>query len=223
MASKCNSNNCLIFPHIPKCSGSSLRAQFESSPLKVYFDYDKPPHDKSFFQKECERRNRDASMLDFGAFDLVFGHFPIQRYDKDNYQYIALLRHPIERAISHFFYWKNVLPESNQLALHRNPIISEIKNGNVGFLDFVKSGKCSSIYSSYLGKMPPEKFLLVGFTEKYSTFLDELSKILKTELTTDIRLRKSTKDKLDKNELERARGVLKNDIKLYDLFYEHWT
>lgn len=222
MASE-NNNNCLIFPHIPKCSGSSLRVQFESSPLKVYFDYDKPPHDKGFFQKECEKRNRDASMLDFGAFDLVFGHFPIQRYNRKSYQHIALLRHPVERAISHFFYWKNILPESNKLALHRNPVISEIKNGSVGFLDFIRSTKCSSTYSSYLGTMAPEKFLLVGFTEEYENFLNDLSRILKIELTTNVRLRESVKDELDNSELSQARDILKDDIRLYELFYEHWA
>ena len=216
-------SDCVIFPHIPKCSGSSLKSQFENSSLKVYFDYDKPPHDMKFFSKECERRNCEADLLDFSAFNLVFGHFPIHRYNRENYKYITILRHPVDRAISNFFYWKNVVPESNKLALYRNPIITDIKDGRINFLDFVKTNKCTSIYSDYLGNIPPDKFLLVGFTKKYDYFLKKLSKIMDIELSADVRLRQSNKEHISSIEIDQAKSILSDEIAKYELFYNHWV
>lgn len=119
----------IIFPHIPKCAGSSLLQQFDAAGIKLFLDYDKPPSQTNkFLQTECERRNRECQLLDFGGFDLVFGHFPLGRYTRSGYRYVTLLRDPLERAISHFNYWKN-LPASNLLAVSRNPVITGIQSG----------------------------------------------------------------------------------------------
>ena len=131
--------NCFIFPHFAKCGGSSLRNQLENSNLNVYFDYEFPMHPSNKWMIEAaKRRNTETTLLNFENFDLVFGHFPISRYQRPEYRYIALMRHPIKRAVSHFFYWKDVLPETNLNAIGKNPIIKEIKNGDVDFITFLK-------------------------------------------------------------------------------------
>ncbi|MEM9776078.1 MAG: hypothetical protein AAF902_15985, partial [Chloroflexota bacterium] len=52
---------CIIFPHIPKCGGTSLKKQFDKSNLKVFYDYEFPPNNRlKYFQKLCDRRNWES-------------------------------------------------------------------------------------------------------------------------------------------------------------------
>jgi hypothetical protein len=182
-----------------------------------------PPHINKFFRNACETRNKEASFLDFSLFDLVFGHFPINRYKSNNYKYVTLLRHPVDRAISQYFYWKNIVPENNLLALYRYPTITDIKNGNISFIDFLKTQKIGSFYSNYLGDKSPDEFLLVGFTESYDAFLHKLSELLNIKLSSDIQLRQGIKGNISDIELDQARSILQQDIKKYEAFYQYWA
>lgn len=92
-----------IFPHVPKTGGSNIKKLLCESSLKVFLDYEFPPRIEPYHAKNCLRRNREFSLIDFSPFDIVFGHFPIERYRSGRYEYIALLRHPVDRAISQFF------------------------------------------------------------------------------------------------------------------------
>lgn len=217
------SDCCIIFPHIPKCFGTSLKTQLEQADIRIFFDYDHPPHHAAYFQKACERRNRDYSLLDFGSFDLVFGHFPIQRYCRPNYRYITLLRDPLERAVSQFFYLKYGIPADNRLAFVRNPDLEKIQRGQMDFLEFIRTHHIDAFYQSFLGEMKPSDFLLVGFTQRYSEFIDRLSDYLAVRLSPDVHLRKGEKGALDSCVLDTARDLLSREIAWYETFYRYWT
>ena len=182
-------NNTIIFPHIPKCAGTSLLRQFEVADINLFLDYDKPPHCTSkFFQADCERRNRECQFLDFGGFDLVFGHFPLDRYKHLTYRYVTILRDPLERAISYFNYWKN-MPASNLLAIYRDPIITGIQSGEVDFLSFIKQQRISDFSVGYLCGKRPDEFLLVGFLDDYLKFTTRLSELLGFDIKTEVWMR----------------------------------
>jgi len=216
-------NRCIIFPHIPKCGGSSLKSQLETSNLKVYFDYDWPPNNNKYFRKQCERRNREASLLDFGGFDVVFGHFPAERYIRDNYRYVTLMRHPVDRAVSHYSYWKNVLPKSNALALSRYPIIQQIKQGKVGFLEFTKAQKLNGYYAMYLSRRLPQDFLLVGFLDEYASFLHQLSDILCVQFSPNVHFRQGMKESIALEDRQKAEAFMAPEISCYEAFRDYWV
>lgn len=213
---------CTIFPHVPKCGGTSLKSQFEQSGLDVFFDYEYPPEGGKYFRGECERRNRESSLLDFGVFDLVFGHFPVTRYFRDNYRYVTLLRNPLDRAVSHFFYWKNVLPETNLVAINRAPIIRGIKDGTVSFTEFLMNQKIDKYLSAYLGEMGPEKFQLVGFTDQYDSFLHKLSGLIGVRLDPQVHLRPGVREPLESGELSKAQSLLGEEFRIYESFRNYW-
>jgi hypothetical protein len=210
----------IIFPHLPKCAGTSLLHQFNTANLKMFVDYDVPPHPTNkFFQNGCERRNRECKLLDFGNFDLVYGHFPISRYSQSSYRYVVLLRDPLERAISHFNFWKN-LPASNYLAIHRNPIITRIQNSEVSFLEFIQQQKLSDYYSRFLCGKKPSSFHLVGFLDDYQDFVSKLSHLLGIDISPDVRLRQGMTEELSC--LDEAKRLLSPDYSIYQQFRDHW-
>jgi hypothetical protein len=176
----------VIFPHIPKSGGTSLRTQFERSSLVTYYDYEFPPHHSTFFSKECERRNNESSLLDFSRFDLVFGHFPVRRYLGSQYKLAIILRHPLDLAVSQFFYWKNMVPKENRSILVRNPTVELVRSGELGFLEFLKVQSLNTFYQRYLNGVNPVDFSVVGFTDKYEQFTRDLSSLLGVRLVPDV-------------------------------------
>lgn len=213
---------CIIFPHVPKCGGTTLYQQLEQSDKKVFFDYDKSPNANKFHAKGCARRNWEFSLLDFRMFDVVFGHFPVCRYEKPHYRYVTLLRHPVERAVSQYFYWKNQVPDNNLRIVAMEPIISGIKSGQVGFLDFLQQQDMAHFYHRYLGEKRPDEYELVGFTDAYESFCSRLSEMLGLEVRHDIQLRKGEKSTIPQHEQDKAEQLLGNEISLYHQFRDYW-
>jgi hypothetical protein len=210
----------IIFPHIPKCGGTSILQELGESGLKVYLDYDHPPNPtNAYMQRECGRRNREHQMLDFSNFDIVFGHYPIERYNRGSYSYVTLLRDPLERAISHFNYWKE-LPATNMLAVQRNPIISGIQTGTVDFIKFVEQQKLGTFYRRFLCEAHPGNFILIGLLEEYREFAEQLSNLLGATIdgSTHARPGSSSAAQIEPLKLQIAREMLAPDFALYEEF-----
>jgi hypothetical protein len=172
-----------IFPHVPKTGGSTIRKALTSSKLVTFFDYEFPPGFEPQKSKGCLRRNAESSLLDFSPFDIVYGHFPIERYQKDGYSYITLLRHPVDRAVSHFFYWKNYVPERRRLLGRKthsstNPVINAIRNGKCSFSEFLRRSRIETFYQRYFDYCSTAEFALVGFQHNYDNFYREFISIL---------------------------------------------
>jgi hypothetical protein len=206
----------VIFPHIPKCAGTSLKAAFENSKLNVFFDYDHPPSVRIYYRNSCERRNREFQNLDFSAFDLVYGHFPMKRYSRDTYCKVCLLRHPLDRAISHYNYFKYNVPWENTIAFAKEPSLKEIKEDRLSFFDFLAKDKLNHFYALYLER-ELYGYDLVGFVDEMETFLPLLCDLLGIRLNNlPFERRTRSKDTVPQDELERARDFLCEDTAFYD-------
>jgi hypothetical protein len=220
--------NTYIFPHIPKTGGSSIKKTLKESSLSTYFDYEFPPAIEIAKSKHCERRNKETDLLDFHHFDIVFGHFPLSRYKKDHYSYITLLREPVERAISQYFYWKNYVP-ARRLALGRkvqpsaNPLINDIRKGKCNFSDFLKRARINSFYERYLQYQSTHNFALVGFQNDYSAFYSEFSNLfaLPAEMT-EKKKENRLKEDISTKELDFANQFLEHEIRWYDQQVTIW-
>lgn len=83
----------MIFLHMPKTAGHSFKDL-----LRPYF--------RSVFEINCEADAISADLAAVGSHDLIFGHMPygIHNHLKDNHKYFVVLRNPVDRFVSDFFY-----------------------------------------------------------------------------------------------------------------------
>lgn len=213
----------LNFPHVPKVAGTYIGKSLSKN-HKVFRDYDHPPETKrKFFIDRCNQRNADFIDLDFSKFDVIFGHFPIKRYNPD-YPRIAFIRDPIDRIISHFNYWKYLIPETNLKAFAKNPIIREVKRGTVDVVDMAVDLKLNLQYQVYFERSAPESFAVAGFFDQMEIFSQRIHDNYNLNIDDSVsRFREnSTKDPVSKEERDKLARICKDDIDWYSRMRAHW-
>lgn len=209
----------IIFPHVPKSGGTSLKIQLEQSGLKTFMDYDWPPGLSPWLRKNSDRRNAEFKLLDFSNFDLVFGHFPIERYDSGDYRYVALVRDPYDRVISQlnylFFRARKTPPLPDVRALAQL-----LESGELSPSEWVRKHGPHAMYRQYLGYWPRERFALVGDTSGYGDFIEGLRELLGIQLDAGVRERQSqgTEFEISWYEEKRIRWFLREEYKWYKEF-----
>ena len=55
----------IIFPHIPKCGGTSIETQLKNLPINVFLDYVAPPTHGGHGKRKSDERNGEFSDKDF--------------------------------------------------------------------------------------------------------------------------------------------------------------
>jgi hypothetical protein len=108
--------------HVPKCAGISLRHAFENAfgSDRLYQDYDDRPIDpaspinldpEGFYERMAKRGN------DFLAGKkVIHGHFNIRKYaNLSARQRVTFFREPVDRTISHYFFWRETARHGHQL------------------------------------------------------------------------------------------------------------
>lgn len=117
----------LIFIHIPKAGGSTLHTIIEKQYKnnEIYGINGKCIDNdiQKFIKSPIEKKNKIKCLK---------GHMPfgLHKYFKNQFQYITMLRDPIERSISEYYYLKN--KSKGQLAI-------TIRNKNMDFVDYLNS------------------------------------------------------------------------------------
>src|SRR5690606_1547202 len=117
--------------------------------------------------------------LDFSNFDLVFGHFPIERYlcDDDRYQYVALVRDPYSRIVcqlKYLFYRAKHVPNAEPSV---RALAKLFESGELTPSDWVRKHGAWKMYQQYLAYWPRSRFTLVGDTSRYQEFTDQLNEL----------------------------------------------
>lgn len=212
----------LYFPHIPKCGGTTVRSFIQGAELNCFFDYEHPPSPFKYFEARCARRNNEFKQIDFSSFDLVYGHYPLKRYNHGN-QIILLLRHPLDRAISHYNYIKYLMPRTNLAAMERNRTVKKVKDGEMGIVEFSRVNKIDTLFERYIGDISPENCTNVFFTDQ----LDELFKFLNDTFKLNLEEPEPERVNLEKSGLSSSEEdalnhLLSSEVEKYNLFAEHW-
>jgi hypothetical protein len=184
-----------VFPHVPKCGGTSMLRHLEKSGLRVHLDY-------SVWLDPRQLADRDFA----AEFDIIFGHFPITRYLGPGYRYIALARDPMERCLSSYKFHHRYGVENPQ----DNDLYSRmgrwIDRGELSFREYVRMGPdMRSVYKYFLDYWPRERFELIGTTHRFGAFLADLSRLLNIpEIKNDVHERQSA-ELVDISDVDRQR------------------
>ncbi|MFA9556940.1 sulfotransferase family 2 domain-containing protein [Evansella sp. AB-rgal1] len=95
-----NKNQILVHLHMPKTGGTSLK-----NIIKKNID----PHRNLDVYVEHEKRERIMRTIHSNQFDCIQGHFPygIHKYIPCPFTYITMLRDPIDRIVSEYYFIKN--------------------------------------------------------------------------------------------------------------------
>jgi hypothetical protein len=158
----------LIFVHTPKSGGSSIRAavtEFFSEDF-VLRDYGDRPNDPISpmnidpygFLDRCRRQNA-LTLVNKVA---VIGHFWIAKYEGVSADVRAtILREPIGRAISQFFFWP---AQNTNNALHQYVI-----SNHLTFIEFARIPRVNSLYTSiYFRNVDMAQFDFIGTSDRLS-------------------------------------------------------
>ncbi|MER8430383.1 sulfotransferase family 2 domain-containing protein [Mesorhizobium caraganae] len=207
-------DRCYIFPHVPKCGGTSLLHHLQNSELNVLLDYE------AWTGPMAIEKNRMCENVDFSQYDLIYGHFPIDRYESPNYGYIALVRDPIERCISNYTFHRDLSISEPDGKDFYNRLGKWIARGELSFIEYLHiAPDMTAVYSHFMKYWSRRRFDLIGTTANYGTFLNRLSELLGVKFENTIQERKcSTSITLTPEDRIMARELLAVEYKWYDEF-----
>ena len=159
----------LVSVHLPKTAGSSflevLKGHFGG---KMLLDYGDMPINTS-----REKRNAKAladaeanETTDFGKTKCIHGHFLPRKYlplkKRGMAKFVVWLRDPLQRTISHYYFWKRSYNHGETPDLHRR-VVEE----NWSLERFCFSPEMQNFYSQFLWDFPVGNFDFIGLTENF--------------------------------------------------------
>jgi hypothetical protein len=152
----------LIFSHIPKTAGTSLRESLakQFGKKQVLYDYGKEEQTTSLIIRDQVYVNDDIYCVLKNNPRVIFGHFPVKKYIKLSClsNVITFVREPVARVISEYkhskrhFGYQGALIEFAKLPQNRNKI------------------------SRYVSTLPWSALGFIGISERYAESLQLLNK-----------------------------------------------
>ena len=230
-------NKKLIFLHIPKTAGSTfhmiLNKRYKSNEIKNLFGsrYSEPEI-KSFIEAPVEAKKNIR---------LLKGHMPygMHNYLPDESKYISVLRNPVERVISQYYYIKKNTynPLHNQVekdGMSISEFVSSgisvgMNNGHCRFLngdlDEYKFNQCDDILLEQVKENIRKNFLWLGLTERFDESILVLSILLGWKsppyyIRENVSKNRKSRDSISKEEISVIEEYNSLDMNLYSFANE---
>lgn len=225
-------NKKLIFLHIPKTAGSTfhmiLNKRYKSNDIRNLFGsrYDEPEI-KSFMEEPIEEKQNIR---------LLKGHMPfgMHNYLPKESRYISVLRNPVERVISQYYYIKknSYNPLHNQVEKDGMTISEFVSSGiSVGMnnghcrflngdLDEYKFNQCDEVLLEQVKENIKRHFIWLGLTERFDESVLVLSKLLGWKsppyyIRENVSKNRKSRDLISKEEISVIEKYNSLDMKLY--------
>ncbi|NVO04070.1 MAG: hypothetical protein HXX09_15345 [Bacteroidetes bacterium] len=172
----------LISLHLPKTGGISFLAcieqHFEDSLLKDYYSLPKktPENIRKYLRKKTSLHSSlSNAKKNFNGIGCIHGHFLPLKYlllaSKRSLKFVTWMRNPVERLVSHYFYWKSNFEPNSSPGLQSKMIKEEWS-----LKRFCLGPEVRNIYTQYLWGFPLEYFDFIGITEFYEEDLQYFGK-----------------------------------------------
>lgn len=186
----------VIFLHIPKTAGSALHTllhnNYKREEMFIIGHDGVNEKTEAFSEKVGESKNwlKNASISEKEKIKCVIGHmsFGMHVLFPNEAQYITMMRHPVDRIISHYNYVKTTEGhylhnnyDIKKMSLEnyiKNVKSPELNNGQVRMLSNtvtkVSYGKCESDMLLLAAKNISNYFLHAGIQEEFQTSVQQL-------------------------------------------------
>lgn len=160
----------LVSVHLPKTAGTSFAAGLEkfygAQLRRDYADMplNTPPQER---HAAAMRFALASCAADFSEVRCVHGHFLPLKYlllkESCGIEFVTWMREPVERVLSHYYYWRNHYDPANAPALHRR-----VMEENWPLEKFCLSAEVRNVCSQFLFAFPLEYFSFIGITGHYA-------------------------------------------------------
>lgn len=159
----------LIFVHIPKAAGTSLKQAITAQigETEVAFKYDRPMSDPVLTRRaKCLLASWRGLQL---PQQVVFGHFLVGKFARltargfarrDGLRYATFLRDPLQRAVSHYYFWQRTHIEGHK-------VWDRFTREQWSLEQFLLSPEHTNFQSQFLWGFALENFDFVGLAERY--------------------------------------------------------
>ena len=176
----------LIFPHVPKVGGSSIRDALKMElGDKLLLDYEFPPiahplEDRKngwINKKKVISNSKDEISR---KYDVIYGHFNIDTYSSiAGFGKAIFFRDPVNRLFSNYYY-----------------VRSKKEPGDIGYpqdiSEFCERVTMRSTYSLYIGMNSLDDFAFIGILEEFEKSIELFKRVSGIELKA-LHSRKGTK------------------------------
>jgi hypothetical protein len=168
----------IISVHLPRTGGTSfltvLEKHFGTSLRKDYGDLPaNTPVDER--NQAALDSARGIAELDYAGVDCIHGHFLPVKYhllaERREVLFVTWLRHPVERIISHYHFWKRTYDPVSVPALHRRVVEEDWSLERLCL-----SREMKDLCGQFFWKFPPSKFSFIGLTECFEEDLDHFGR-----------------------------------------------
>ncbi len=176
----------LISVHTPKCGGisllSALKGTYGRGLFQDYQDFPASPTARMHLDPDGFLQDALASGYPWLAGkQAVHGHFWLRKYDRlTNAARITFLRHPVDRIISLYFYWRSVQdpdhPMVRYIAQHQ-PDIAAFAN-----MEWIRA----DLTRRFFRNVTPADFDFIGFHEEMGEGISRLSRLLGRDLAMPV-------------------------------------
>lgn len=197
----------IISVHIPKTGGSTFKHLLLNQLKDVTILAGKPLFSRHLNEKPC--------IFDINIINhkIIHGHFSVEQLSgiSNSDKIITWLRNPVDRVISHYYYWKN-RPNINM-----HPIEEKIKFNNLSLLEFSQIPSMQNVQSYFC--QDKNRIFFFGITEFYKESIELLEKDLSIVINYDIdKIKNVGKKEFVSEEVREA--ICKSNLKDIELYSE---
>lgn len=200
-----------ISVHVPKTAGTTFLKLLSSTyGRSLKSDYLDIMNLNSVILHGDEPKNKMNPNI--GKYKVIMGHFRASKYLHLKHPYVAWVRDPVDRAISHYYFWKKLWKKERKR--NWDPKLSELFEKGWSVIDF---SKMFSDQMSYFLDCNIKHFKFIGISENFDQELSRFEKIFGIKVKHikkkfNVNARKEKVNKKIRKEIEKYH---KKDFELY--------
>jgi hypothetical protein len=131
-------------------------------------------------------------------------------------KFFTILRHPVDRLISHYYYWQQ---DIDNPVFTQHPIRNYVMRRNLSLFEFAQLPAIQNFYTGVMFRdFPMEAFDLIGSVETLGDHREQIEDLCGASLTVGFE-NTSPRKSVGEGEIAALNKLLNLDIE----FYQRWT